>query len=211
MEKVPIHIEKRIFDVVVTLFLIIILSPFILLVILGMLLESVFIPSSQGSIFYTEIRVSQGRHFKFYKFRIFKEKFLKETLREKGWIATKDLEETKGSMTFTGKVLKQIYMDELPQVINVLKGDMSLVGPRPTNIPTYEKNLREGKFSRFLIRAGITGYFQAHKGSELWANQNQLDMGYIEFCRNNPGWKVVLYDAKILLITVLAVLRAEGL
>jgi len=210
MEKVKIHIEKRIFDIVFSLLAIILFSSFVILLLIAMLLESIFAPSSRGSFFYTETRISEGEPFIMYKFRIFKKSVLEKELKEKKFIHTKPLEQDKNNLTYIGRFLKSVYMDESAQLYNVLRGDMSLVGPRPTNTENSKQLYKDGKYSRFLIRAGITGYFQSQKGSEKKLEQEAVDMEYVNFCRGNPGWKVVLLDLRIIYMTIKTVFRAEG-
>ncbi|MDZ4244009.1 MAG: sugar transferase, partial [Candidatus Doudnabacteria bacterium] len=207
MQIVTIPREKRIFDIIMSVFLLILLSPFIVAVLWAMLLESVLIPSSRGRFFYSETRISEGRPFTLYKFRIFKQSSLEKFFDQNGFVQTKELENDRKNFTYVGSILRQIYMDELPQLICVLKGDMSLVGPRPTNPVNAKRWLQEGKYSKHLIKAGLTGYFQSYKGTKHSREQNQTDMKYIEYCRNNPGWKIVLLDAKILIISAITVLK----
>ena len=213
MDKVKICFEKRLFDIIIGFFSILLFVPFILIILLAIFLEGIFISSSRGRFFYSEIRISLGEPFKIYKFRIFKEKSLKEALRlsKKDVIHTKELERDKNNLTYVGRFLTRVYLDEIPQLFNVLKGDISLVGPRPTNVENYERLILDGDFSKCLIKAGITGYFQSHKGLLFNKSQKDSDMEYIDFCRKNPGWKIILYDVKILLITIKTVLRAEGI
>lgn len=211
MEKVQIHFAKRFFDIAVSLTLIVLLLPFAIIIFLVMLIESIFISSSRGRIFYKETRISAGKPFKIYKFRIYKRDILKKIEERGELIHTKKLEQEKKNLTYIGRGLKRIYMDELPQLINVLKGDMSLVGPRPTNPENYQELIEKGCNSKELIRAGLTGYFQSHKGLRIYKGQEELDMEYIDFVKNNPGWKVVIYDIKIIFITILTILRAEGI
>lgn len=210
MEKVKIPITKRIFDIIIAVVAIFLFSPLILLILLAMLIENFLISSSRGKFLYSETRISAGEPFTIYKFRIFKNRAIK-IFGEDNIIHTKQVEEDKENLTYVGRFLKRIYFDEIPQLFNVLKGDMSLVGPRPTNIENYEKSLRVGDLSKFLIKAGITGYFQSHKGLKMYNSQEETDMEYVEFCMKNPGWKIVLYDLKIILITIKTILRAEGI
>ena len=210
-QLVALPFEKRFFDIVISCGLLIIFSPLFLMLILAMLLEMTFKPASRGSFFYSETRISQGKPFIIYKFRIFKRNALTKAMNDSRIIQTKTLEEAKGTMTAVGKLLKQIYLDETPQLWNVLKGDMSIVGPRPTNPEKYQKRVADGGVSKTILKAGITGYFQSHKGVTLTKNQETLDMEYAYFVQNSPGWKVVLYDIKILLISMLTILRAEGI
>lgn len=210
LEPVKLPKEKRIFDIIVSLILLILGLPFLILVLLSMALEATFAPSSRGSVFYTETRISQGQPFKFYKFRIFKTAALKKYFSERGFVQTKALEQDKNNLTLTGRVLKKIYMDELPQLLCVLKGDMTLVGPRPTNIVVSQQDYNRGQYFRYLIKCGITGYFQAHKDVRLDKTQAEIDMEYINFVKTHPGWKVVIYDVRILLMTLLTIIRAKG-
>lgn len=203
--------SKRYFDIAMSLVILIVSSPFIILIIITLFIEYSFLHDSRGSIFYTETRYSEGKPFIFYKFRIFKKSAIKKARNGNGVVHTKDLEHTAGSTTFTGKILKKIYMDELPQLWNVLKGDMTLVGPRPTNTDNMKRLLKEKQYAKFLMKAGITGYFQSHKGLELNRNQEEIDMQYINFVQKSSGWKIILYDIRILLITIKTIFRAEGI
>ncbi|MDP3741674.1 MAG: sugar transferase [bacterium] len=210
-KPIPMPLAKRWFDIIFSLVILVVLSPILLIVILVMLLEFAFFAQSRGPILYSETRISQGRPFTLYKFRVFKKSALEGSLKNNGFIQTKDLEQNPKNLTLTGRLLKQAYLDEIPQLINVLKADMSLVGPRPTNVKNFELNRERGGLAKSLLAAGITGYFQSHKGLKLHKDQEELDMEYARFMQTNPGWKVVLFDLKILLISIYTVLRAEGI
>ncbi len=211
MQKVEIPFAKRIFDIVMSFLLIILFSPFIAAVLLLMGAEFLFVSESRGRIFYSEIRISAGKPFRIFKFRIFKETAIKKMLEEEQFIHTKKLERDRDNLTYLGILLKKIYMDELPQLFNILKGDMSLVGPRPTNIVNAQRLYEEGFYSKFLIRAGLMGTFQLYKGRKGAFDQEDLDMKYINFCRKSPGWKIIFYDLQVIALTILTVLRAKGI
>jgi lipopolysaccharide/colanic/teichoic acid biosynthesis glycosyltransferase len=203
--------SKRAFDIIVSILLFLLFIPFIFLVIIVFLVEYIFSPSSRGSLFYSEIRISKGKPFWLYKFRIFKFGVSEAYSKENGFVQTKALEQNSQNLTFLGKILKQIYMDELPQIFNVLKGDMTLVGPRPSNeVVTWEDG-QKNKFQRYLFVCGLTGPFQSEKGSALKLDQTEVDMKYISFCKNNPGWKILFNDIKILCHTVITVIKAKGI
>lgn len=202
---------KRIFDILLSSIFLVALSPFVLVVMVAMKIETWLWPDSRGPIFYSETRISQGRPFSLYKFRIFKQSFLEKFRLANGHVHTKILERTRGSMTGVGWILKKIYMDEFPQFWCVLKGDMTIVGPRPTNPQNYERWVRSGKISKALIKAGVTGHYQAHKGRKLPFDQDQLDMQYIEYVRTHSEFKILLFDLKILAKTLVVVFRAEGI
>lgn len=211
MERVKTPIGKRIFDIGASLIFIILCSPLFVLICFLIVLEGVFVPASRGNIFYLETRISAGRPFKIFKFRIFKKEALERDLKPDNFIDTKKLEVNKNNLTYTGRFLKIFYLDELPQLFNILKGEMSLVGPRPTNSVNYEELIKGGFCSKDLIKAGLTGYFQVHKDQISRKNQEELDMEYVDFCRQNPGWRIVWEDIKILSATILTVLRAKGI
>ena len=211
MKKIEVPLGKRAFDIVVSAFLLISLSPFIALILIAMAIESIFIPSSRGSFLYSQKRISQGEVFTLYKIRIFKEASLENARNGSGHVHTKKLEHNEENLTYVGRVLKKVYLDELGQFVNVMKGNMSLVGPRPKTVDDYERLVFAGYRSLTLLKAGITGYFQSHKGIKLHLNQEQIDMIYADFVENNPTWKIIFYDIKILLITILTVLRREGI
>src|SRR5262245_58985816 len=132
LQPIRTPLAKRLFDVIMSLALLIVLSPLWIIIIIGIILESIFIPSSRWRLFYSETRISQGQPFRLFKFRIFKESVLAESQKQNGMIQTKPLEHNPQNLTFTGRLLKQAYLDEIPQLWCVLKGDMTLVGPRPT-------------------------------------------------------------------------------
>ncbi len=204
-------VGKKIFDIGASLLFIILCLPLFVLICFLIVLESIFVPASRGSIFYCETRISKSQPFKIFKFRIFKKEALERDLEPDNFIDTKKLEANRNNLTYTGRLLKHFYLDELPQLFNVLKGEMSLVGPRPTNLVNYERLIQRGGFSKDLIRAGLTGYFQAHKDQISRRNQEEMDMDYVDFCRQNPGWRIVWEDIKIISATILTVLRAKGI
>lgn len=201
--------EKRIFDIIISLILFLISSPLLCALLLWIIIEQLFVPASRGSLFYSEIRVSGKKEFRFFKFRIFKQAVLVGEMKKGGCLHTKPLEGDDNNLTYYGRFLKQVYMDEFPQLYNVLKGEMTLVGPRPTNVEN-SKNMREmGDYTRERMVGGITGTIQAHKGEGL--DQGGADDEYIDFIESNSGLKIFLYDIKILWKTVWKVFKAEGI
>lgn len=211
MNIIPIPRAKRIFDIFASILVIIILSPFIAVLLCLFVLEEMFVPSARGSFFYTETRISQGKPFTLWKFRTFKTQALSDALRTRNTIHTKELEQNKKNLTITGRILRQIYMDEAPQIISVLVGDMSLVGPRPTNPENYENDVKKNFQAKRILKAGLTGRFQTRKHVKYHLNQEAVDMEYADFCASRCGLRIILHDFKILLDTGLTVFRAEGL
>lgn len=210
MNPIPLPFAKRVFDILVSTGVILILFPLIVLLLIIFIIEQIFVPSSRGSIFYKEIRISQGKPFTLWKIRTFKEEALQKA-RLDGEVHTKQLEQNKSNLTYTGALLRQIYMDEVPQIFSVLIGDMSMVGPRPTNVSNYKHDVEKGLLSKRILKAGLTGKFQTHKHVKYHLNQEEIDLEYARLCERGPAWKIIWHDTLILFQTVITVLRAEGL
>lgn len=209
-KKIKIPKIKRLFDLAFSSVLLVLLSPLFLLVFFAILVENIFRGNFWPNFFYHEKRVSEGKMFNFMKFNIFRPGVI-ENLRKQGtFIHTKKLERDGKSLSVVGKILQKIYFDELPQLVNIFKGDLSVVGPRPVNKQVYKSLLARGVYTKKNIRCGLTGIFQAHKG-DSGANQDKLDQVYIDFCATHSGIRILFYDIKIILRTVIIMLRAQGI
>lgn len=200
---------KRIFDLVAATSIAIVISPILLGIAIAIK------KTSSGPIFYRQHRVGlKGRRFQVWKFRTMVEnaselqKELEKQNEVKGGVLFKIKDDPR--ITKIGKFLRKYSLDELPQLINVLQGQMSLVGPRPLPIRDYEKSLEKmGEFSgnrflRYEVLPGITGLWQVKgRSSEDSDRLFYWDMVYI------LQWSLVL-DLKILMQTVSVVLSKEG-
>ena len=194
-------IVKRIFDVFITIIIFYLLAPIFIII-------SIFIKmESRGPIFYSSKRSGKkGVAFKFYKFRsmVYNADILKEQIRHSSEVDG-PIFKIKKDPRFTkmGAFLRKYSLDELPQLINVLKGDMSLVGPRPFPVEESEK-IEYKHIPRLNIRPGITGLAQVKGRSNLKFSQwMRWDNWYV----NN--WSLGL-DIKILLWTIPAVIKGKG-
>ena len=209
MQKLSIPYLKRLFDIIFSLLIIIITIPLFIIILLVIFIEHLLLGDILAPLFYTEKRISQGKPFNFKKFNIFKPRIIAKLKKQNIFIHTKNLEHSNG-LTAVGFSLKNIYLDELPQLFNVLKGDISIVGPRPVNLEVYQKLLDKGVKTKSIIKAGLTGNFQSLKGITQ-KTDIQLDQEYIDFCQNNSSWKIVWFDIKIILRTFIIVFKAEGI
>lgn len=191
MTKKIQKIIKRIFDFLVALIGLILLSPLFLIVAILIKLDS------KGPVFFRYERIGrEGRPFYPLKFRTMKEGAIKEGL---GYKIVKNDER----ITKIGRFLREWSIDELPQLINVLKGEMSLVGPRPTFRYQVEK-YNDFQKQRLLVKPGITGWAQVHGRNLLsWEERIKYDVWYIE------NWSLWL-DFKILLKTFIVILLKKG-
>ena len=187
----PLNFMKRIFDLLVALGLILTLAPLFLLVVLAVRLTSV------GPVLFRTQRVGKGNKlFTMYKFR---------TMRiDTPQVATHLLKEPDQFLTPIGKLLRQTSLDELPQLVNVLRGDMSMVGPRPALFNQDDLiTLRTAGGVHQLI-PGVTGWAQVNGRDELPIPEKvKLDEWYL---KNRSAW----LDLKILGMTVFKVIRKEG-
>ena len=202
--------SKRVFDITFSLFVIIFSLPFSIFVLMLIFIENILTLNFFAPFFYVEKRISQGEQFDFVKFAIFKPRVIKD-LRKRGvFIHTKPLEHNGHSLTFIGKILQKIYLDELPQFFSILKGDMSLVGPRPVNLEVYQNLLDRGVYTKTVIKTGLTGDYQSQKGTAK-KSDTKLDEEYIQYCQSNSSLKILLFDFKIIYNTVKVLFRAQGI
>lgn len=184
------------------LILLIVLAPVMLAVAAMVLL------TSGAPVFYRQVRVGQyGRPFRIYKFRTMHrdaEARLAAVLAEQGCSLTPFFKiKADPRVTRVGKVLRRTSLDELPQLLNVLTGDMRLVGPRPQSpaeVATYDDLV----WRRLLVRPGVTGMWQVYGRSDLTADEGlALDIEYVQ------SWSPSL-DARLLLRTPAAVIWQRG-
>jgi len=195
-------IAKRIFDVLVTT----LAMPFVLLVFV--LVAAAIRIDSKGPIFFNQVRVGQHkRKFKMHKFRSMVEDAEKqlqqvECLNEASGPIFKIKDDPR--MTRVGRFIRRTSIDELPQLINVFKGEMSLVGPRPMSVRDVNLFDKGAQRKRFSVRPGITCIWQISGRSELTFDEwLEMDLQYID------SWSFGL-DLKILLRTIPVVLGRKG-
>lgn len=195
---------KRLFDIILSaLGLIILAIPFLILSII------IFIDSPGASPIYTQVRVGKnGRTFKFYKFRSMipnAEKKLDGLLNKNEMEGPVFKMKDDPRITRVGRFIRRSSIDELPQLYNVLKGNMSLVGPRPPLMREVSQYTDE-QMLRVSIKPGITCYWQIQpkRNSLSFDEWLALDMKYIEE-------RSLLTDVKILFKTVGAVFGMEGM
>jgi lipopolysaccharide/colanic/teichoic acid biosynthesis glycosyltransferase len=202
---VPYPLAKRILDRATSALLLLLLSPVLLFVATAMALDMLLVPADRGPFLYREPRISRGRTFKLLKFRTLRRDAL---ARAEGHARL--LEREPANLTWAGRrILKPWYLDELPQLLNVLRGDISLVGPRPWPPGLVERQVAEGQDYRLRIMAGLTGPAQVSKGSdEQYAD---LDRRYVDACRTLGGRALARHDLRILRQTLGVIARREGL
>lgn len=181
----------RFLDVLISLMFLIILLPVFLII--GIMIKL----TSKGPVFFVQDRIGKNNEiFKFYKFRTMKVGTPN--------VATDKLTDAKSYLTTIGKILRKTSLDELPQLINILKGDMAFVGPRPALYNQYNLKELRTKAGVHVLLPGITGWAQINgRDHNDDAQKTELDKYYLEN-------KSFVLDIKILFLTVFKVLKAEG-
>lgn len=182
------RIAKRLTDLIISGIGVVIASPFMLII--ALLIKCY----DRGPVFYRQERLTErGRTFYVLKFRSMRVDSEKEGAR----LAMKQ----DNRVTPVGKVLRNIHFDELPQLFNILKGDMSLVGPRPERpqiTKEYKEKIPEFDY-RLKVKAGLTGYAQVYgKYNTTPYDKLKLDLSYIENYTYLLDWKLMLMTVKIL-------------
>ena len=183
---------RRAFDVIVAATALAVASPFLLVAVVAIRVES------HGSALYRQRRVGRdGRPFDVVKLRTM-------VTGAEGMGAGLAISEGDTRITRVGRLLRRTSLDEVPNLINVLRGDMSIIGPRPT-VPVQVDRYTERQRGRLAIKPGITGWAQIHGRTELpWDERIELDLWYIE----HRSWRL---DLQILWRTARMVLGGEGL
>ena len=183
---------KRILDILLSVIILIVASPFMVMTALAIKL------TDRGPVFYTQKRTTKdGKHFHIYKFRSMK------VDSESMWSDVSTDEDHR--VTPVGKMIRKLHIDELPQIFNILNGDMSWVGPRPEwndLVTEYEKDIPEFHF-RYKVKSGLTGYAQVYgKYNTTALDKLKLDLTYVE------NYSILL-DLKLLLLTIKVLLQGD--
>lgn len=183
------HFFKRLIDFCLSLLAIVCLSPLLLVFMVWL-----HFANEGAGVFFTQPRPGyKGRIFKVIKFKTMNDR------RDKDGNLLPDMQR----MTHVGRLMRATSLDELPQLFNVLKGDMALIGPRPLLVkylPLYSKE----QMRRHDVRPGITGWAQCHGRNALtWAEKFKLDVWYVD----HLSFRI---DLELIWLTVKTVLTHEG-
>jgi len=202
---------KRGLDLILVLPLCIVLAPLVVAIVAAIVVDSLAAGERPG-ILVSERRLSAGRRFLLLKFRVFRISAWTEHLATRPGVSVKAIEREAEKLTRVGRIMKRLYLDELPQLLNVLHGDMSLVGPRPYFEADWSKERRLDIPARRLLPAGLVGPFQAVKGTVSGLDAvNALDSAYLEHLMGATAAEVVRKDFALMARSVKTVLEARGL
>ena len=184
------HFFKRFLDFWIALIVLICISPILLVVTVWLH----FANKGAGAYFFQERAGKDGRIFKIYKFKTMTDE------RD----AEGNLLPDEARLTKVGRLVRSTSIDELPQLVNVIKGDMALIGPRPLitpYLPLYSKE----QMRRHEVRPGISGWAQCHGRNAIsWTEKFKLDVWYVDHVS-------LLTDLKIIWLTIMQVQKRKGI
>ena len=184
------HGLKRVIDFILVFIVLVVIWPILLLITIWLH----FANKGAGAFFTQERPGKDGRIFRLIKFK---------SMTDERDAEGKLLPDAK-RLTHVGKFVRATSIDELPQLINVLKGDMALIGPRPL-LPEYLPLYSEEQARRHEVRPGITGWAQVNGRNAIsWSRKFELDVWYVEHCS-------LLLDVRIMLLTIKKVFAKEGI
>ena len=175
---------KRMLDFILSLLALIVLMP--VMIVIGIIVKL----DSKGTVFFKQERLGKnGKIFKIIKFRtmVMNAEHIGDGLKVKS--------EQDNRITRIGKILRKTSLDELPQLINVVKGEMSLIGPRPpvTYHPHKYEEYSEEQKQRFLVRPGLTGLAQVKvRNSATWDERIEIDREYLKDITFKNDFKIIL-------------------
>lgn len=206
----PVRGIKRAMDVLVATACLLVALPILGILKLALLLEGIVDPSSRGPLCFSYTAVSAGRRFPKYKVRIIKTAFIDQELARQGdWHAYAG-EWKPSCRTAVGRFAKAFYLDELPQLWNVLRGDMSLVGPRPLAVHHYERDIAQGNVPRALVKGGLLGLGHIRKGTPQMGDP-EFEYEYVDKYLRSSAFQLLVLDAWVIARGLRVLLQGKGL
>lgn len=185
-----VHFVKRLIDFLIVLCILLVIWPVLLFITVGL-----HFASKGCGVFFTQERPGRGGKI----FRVIKFKTMTDERNTEG-----NLLPDADRLTSVGRFVRSTSIDEIPQLINVLKGDMALIGPRPLLVQYLSLYSKE-QARRHEVRPGITGWAQVNGRNTIsWAKKFELDVWYVDHCS-------FLLDLKIIFLTIKKVFRREGI
>jgi lipopolysaccharide/colanic/teichoic acid biosynthesis glycosyltransferase len=201
---------KKMFDISVAVTMLIALSPLIAVLFLFNFIEGLVVPRNRGPFIYSYVASSAGKRFRKHKIRQIRQSEIDAVLAARGDWHAYAREWSPESLTYMGRLVKALYLDELPQLWDIAIGHMSFVGPRPLAWHHYERDVAQGNVSRRLLKAGLLGSAQALKGTKAMGDP-VADFEYLDSYRHLSALKLFVLDLKIIARGLHVVLRKRGL
>jgi len=201
---------KLLFDKLVAASALLLASPIFAMLYFAYLIEGLIIPESKGPLFFSYIAVSAGKKFHKYKIRLIKTSYIDQELAKRGDWHAYSAEWTPESRTYVGSFVKKFYLDELSQFYNILRGDMSVVGPRPLAWHHYQRDLEQGNVNRKLLKGGLLGLGHIMKGTPEMGNP-VYEYDYIDKYMTLSSLGLLWFDLKIIGKGIKVIFEGKGL
>lgn len=210
--KVPLddRLLKLLFDKLVAIIALVFTSPILLALKGAYLLEGLIIPANKGPMFFYYYAMSAGRVIPKYKIRLIKTSYIDPVGATKGDWHAYSAEWSPESRTYVGRFVKKFYLDELPQFYSVLRGDMSIVGPRTLAVHHYQRDLEQGNVARFLIKGGLLGLGHVMKGTPEMGNP-VYEYEYVDQYIKLSPIGLLWLDLKIIGRGIKVIIQGKGL
>jgi len=208
-KPIPPSILKIIFDKLLASICLTLSLPIFLILKVAYVIEGFLIPENKGPLFFYYEAISQGKKFRKYKLRLIKIKHIDaQAAKRHDWVAYV-AEWDPSKRTYVGEFIKQYYLDELPQFYSILKGDMSVVGPRPLAVVHYHRDLAQGNVARLLLRGGLFGLGHIHKGTSQMG-EPRYEYEYIHEMLSRSSWGLLKLDMWIIWRGILLMAKGGG-
>jgi len=209
-EPLEPRLPKLMFDKVIASLALIIAAPILLLLRIAYFFEGLILSENKGPMFFSYNAVSAGKVFPKYKIRLIKTAYIDKEGAAKGDWHAYSAEWTPENRTYVGRFVKKFYLDELPQFYNILRGDMSVVGPRPLAVHHYQRDMEQGNITRLLLRGGILGLGHVMKGTPQMGNAI-YEYEYIDQYIKLSSLGLLLLDLKIIGRGIKVIFQGKGL
>lgn len=206
----PVRLDKLLFDKILSILILIVAIPILILIWVGYAIEGFIVPENRGAMLYYYNAVSAGRPIRKWKLRVIKNRCINpELAKNHDWHAYKN-EWRPECRTNMGRLVKNYYLDELPQFWSVLVGDMSIVGPRPLAVHHFERDVAQGNVSRKILRGGILGFGHIRKGTDEMGDP-KFEYEYADQYRTRGLLGILKLDLYIIFCGLRVVLQGKGL
>jgi len=200
---------KLVFDKLTALVLLTFSMPILFALKIAYIIEGIIMPENKGPMLFYYWGVSGGKKMKKWKIRLIKKRFIEpEGAARHDWIAF-SAEWTPESRTVVGTFVKKWYLDEIPQFWSVLKGEMSIVGPRPLSVLHYERDKEQGNVTRSILKGGLLGLGHINKGTSEMGN-SIYEYEYVEQYQKRSSFGLLCLDLWIIWKGIIVIIKGGG-
>ena len=208
-EPLPLRPVKALFDRLGALVAVVLASPVMLAVVVAQWLDGLAHPEHAGPLMSSYVSRTCRGDFMKRKFRVTKVAVIDRAKAARGEWGAHGNEWDPTQVTCVGRVLKDHYLDELPQLFSILAGHMSFVGPRPLAVAHYEKLVEQGNKPRQVIQGGLFSEMSVSKGTDKFHDPTN-DLRYVRRYMTWPWWRLLALDVRIILTGLRMIKAGEG-